>query len=49
MSRCRARSSIGDRFVFEPSVSAFNVLNFANFDGPGNRLQRGAERYAWDL
>jgi carboxypeptidase family protein len=29
---------IGDRFVMEPSVSAFNVLNFANFDGPGNRL-----------
>ena len=29
---------IGDRFVLEPSVSAFNVLNFANFDGPGNRL-----------
>ncbi|MGH9501314.1 MAG: carboxypeptidase regulatory-like domain-containing protein [Terriglobales bacterium] len=28
----------GDRFVVEPSVSAFNVLNFANFDGPGNRL-----------
>ena len=28
----------GDRFVLEPSVSAFNVLNFANFDGPGNRL-----------
>ena len=29
---------IGDRFIFEPSVSAFNILNFANFDGPGNRL-----------
>ena len=29
---------VGDRFVLEPSVSAFNVLNFANFDGPGNRL-----------
>jgi hypothetical protein len=29
---------IGDRFVLEPSVSAFNILNFANFDGPGNRL-----------
>jgi hypothetical protein len=29
---------IGDRFVVEPSVSAFNVLNLANFDGPGNRL-----------
>jgi hypothetical protein len=29
---------MGDRFVLEPSVSAFNVLNFANFDGPGNRL-----------
>ncbi len=28
----------GDRFVLEPSVSAFNVFNFANFDGPGNRL-----------
>ena len=29
---------MGDRFVMEPSVSAFNVLNFANFDSPGNRL-----------
>jgi len=29
---------VGDRFVLEPSVSAFNILNFANFDGPGNRL-----------
>ena len=29
---------IGDRLVLEPSVSAFNVLNFANFDSPGNRL-----------
>jgi len=29
---------MGDRFVVEPSVSAFNVLNFANFDSPGNRL-----------
>jgi len=29
---------IGDRLVLEPSVSAFNVLNFANFDAPGNRL-----------
>ena len=29
---------MGDRFVVEPSVSAFNVLNFANFDGPGNKL-----------
>jgi hypothetical protein len=29
---------MGDRFVLEPSVSAFNVLNFANFDGPANRL-----------
>jgi hypothetical protein len=28
----------GDRFVLEPSVSAFNVFNFANFDGPANRL-----------
>jgi hypothetical protein len=28
----------GDRFVVEPSISAFNILNFANFDGPGNRL-----------
>ncbi len=27
-----------DRFVVEPSLSAFNVLNFANFDGPGNKL-----------
>jgi hypothetical protein len=29
---------MGDRFVVEPSVSAFNVLNAANFDGPGNKL-----------
>ena len=29
---------VADRLVLEPSVSAFNVLNFANFDGPGNRL-----------
>ena len=29
---------MGDRFVVEPSVSAFNILNLANFDGPGNRL-----------
>jgi hypothetical protein len=29
---------MGDRFVVEPSVSAFNVLNFANFDSSGNRL-----------
>lgn len=29
---------MGDRVVVEPSLSAFNVLNFANFDGPGNRL-----------
>jgi hypothetical protein len=29
---------VGDRFVFEPSISAFNILNFANFDGSGNRL-----------
>jgi hypothetical protein len=28
----------GDRFVLEPNVSAFNILNFANFDGPANRL-----------
>ena len=36
----------GDRFVLEPSVSAFNVFNFANFDGPGNRLSWSAERDA---
>ena len=29
---------MGDHFVVEPSVSAFNVLNLANFDGPGNKL-----------
>jgi Carboxypeptidase regulatory-like domain len=29
---------LGDRFVVEPNVSAFNILNFANFDGPANRL-----------
>ena len=28
----------GDRFLLEPSVSAFNILNFANFDGSANRL-----------
>ena len=39
---------IGDRFVFEPSVSAFNILNFANFDGPGNRLL-GALNGRWEL
>ena len=37
---------MGDRLVVEPSVSAFNVLNFANFDGPGNRLSGSAERNA---
>jgi hypothetical protein len=29
---------IGDRLILEPSVSAFNVLNFANFDAPGSTL-----------
>ncbi len=29
---------VGDRFVVEPSVSVFNVLNFANFDSPGSQL-----------
>jgi Carboxypeptidase regulatory-like domain len=29
---------MGDRIIVEPSLSAFNILNFANFDGPGNRL-----------
>jgi hypothetical protein len=29
---------VGDRVVIEPAASAFNIFNFANFDGPGNRL-----------
>jgi hypothetical protein len=29
---------IRERFAIEPSVSAFNVFNFANFDGPTNKL-----------
>lgn len=29
---------IKERFSIEPSVSAFNVFNFANFDGPTNKL-----------
>jgi Carboxypeptidase regulatory-like domain len=29
---------LADRFVIEPAASAFNIFNFANFDGPGNRL-----------
>lgn len=29
---------IKERLTIEPSVSAFNVFNFANFDGPGNKL-----------
>ena len=29
---------IKERFTIEPSVSAFNVFNFANFDGPTNKL-----------
>lgn len=29
---------MGDRFVLEPSLSAFNILNFGNFDSSGNRL-----------
>jgi hypothetical protein len=29
---------IGERVMFEPSVSLFNVFNFANFGGPGNQL-----------
>jgi hypothetical protein len=28
----------GDRLVIEPAASVFNIFNFANFDGPGNRL-----------
>jgi hypothetical protein len=28
----------GDRLVFEPSISAFNILNLGNFDASGNRL-----------
>jgi hypothetical protein len=27
-----------DRFTVQPGVSFFNVMNFANFDGPGNPL-----------
>jgi Carboxypeptidase regulatory-like domain len=29
---------IGERVMLEPSVSLFNVFNFANFGGPGNQL-----------
>ncbi len=29
---------IRERFTIEPSVSAFNLFNFANFDGPTNKL-----------
>ena len=29
---------VKDRFTFEPRVSAFNLFNNANFDGPGNLL-----------
>ncbi len=29
---------LGERFTFEPTVSAFNLFNLANFDGPGNKL-----------
>ena len=29
---------IKERFTLEPSVSAFNVFNYANFDGPANKL-----------
>ena len=29
---------IGERFIIEPSVSFYNVANFANFDGPNNPL-----------
>ncbi|MGA9449177.1 MAG: hypothetical protein WBV26_22240, partial [Candidatus Sulfotelmatobacter sp.] len=27
-----------DRFEVQPGVSFFNVMNFSNFDGPGNPL-----------
>jgi hypothetical protein len=29
---------VKDRFTIEPSVSAFNLLNYANFDAANNRL-----------
>ncbi len=29
---------IGERFVLEPHASAFNILNLANFAGPGQQL-----------
>ncbi len=29
---------IGERFVLEPHASAFNILNLANFGGPGQQL-----------
>src|SRR5207245_10146187 len=29
---------LGERFTFEPTVSAFNLFNLANCDGPGNKL-----------
>jgi hypothetical protein len=30
--------AIGERFKLEPSFSAFNVFNLANFGGPGGQL-----------
>ena len=27
-----------ERFEIQPGVSFFNIMNFANFDGPGNPL-----------
>jgi len=29
---------IKEKLTIEPKISAFNVFNFANFDGPGNKL-----------
>src|SRR5207248_11074114 len=29
---------LGERFTFEPTVSAFNLFNLANFDVTGSRL-----------
>src|SRR6202011_654468 len=32
------RFKAGERFTIEPSFSAFNLLNFGNFDSPANKL-----------
>jgi hypothetical protein len=32
---------VGERWTLEPSFSAFNVMNAANFDAPGSTLNNG--------